>query len=48
MYDSEDYDDNRKLQPAHGTRTFIPGADEQFDEMGLGADPDLDLEDDDG
>jgi len=29
----EDYDDNRKLQPIHGRRTYIPGADEQFDEM---------------
>ena len=30
---TEDYDDNRKLQPMHGKRTYIPGADEQFDNM---------------
>jgi hypothetical protein len=33
MYDSEEYDDNRKIQPTHGTRTVIPGSDEQFDDM---------------
>ena len=31
----EDYDDNRKLQPEHGKRTYIPGADEQFDDMAV-------------
>ncbi len=35
MYDNDDYDDNRKIQPQHGIRTFIPGSEEQFDEMGF-------------
>jgi hypothetical protein len=41
---SDDYDDNRKLQPLHGSRTYIPSADEQFDVMGFPIDPDLGAE----
>lgn len=29
----KDYDDNRKIQPKHGKRTYIPGAEEQFDDV---------------
>jgi len=48
MYDNDDYDDNRKIQPQFGTRKFIPGSDEQFDEMGFSIDPSLGAEEEDG